>query len=87
MHRIHPAQDIGRDNDLATKRYDLGVTLGGGMRWPITGRIALGFDVRGNMGVLSLADASNAVTYYGFNKNARNLNIEAGVRLMYALKP
>jgi len=76
-----------RDNDLVTKRYDFGVTLGGGMQWPITGRIALGFDVRGNMGVLSLADASNAVTYYGFNKNARNLNIEAGVRLIYALKP
>ncbi len=83
-----PSSEYRQTNDdLATKRYDLGVTLGGGMQWPLTDLISLGFDVRGNMGLLSLADASNAVAYYGFDKNARNINIEAGVRLMYALKP
>jgi len=76
-----------RNDDLATKRYDMGITLGGGMQWPITGLISLGFDVRGNMGLLALSKASDAASYYGFNSNARNINIEAGVRFMYALKP
>lgn len=78
---------VETSDDLATKSYDLGVTLGGGMQWPLSSLISLGFDIRGNMGLLSLSDTPGAIRYYGFNTNTRNLNIEAGVRLMYTLKP
>lgn len=66
------------------RRFDAGLTAGAGVEWPLSTRWRAGFDLRANAGLINLPAADNE-QFFDFKLQARNINVESGIRLMYIM--
>lgn len=83
-----PAISVSRytPSDAYTKTFDAGITGGGGVSFPLSSNLAIGVDLRANVGAVNVRGKSGEQDYLSFSPNALNINAEAGVRLAYTLR-
>lgn len=61
--------------------FDAGVIVGAGVEWPIQNKWTIGFDVRGNLGVIQVPHDYEEHGFAGFNESTRNVNIESSLKI------
>jgi hypothetical protein len=70
--------------DTNAERFDSGLIGGFGMEWPLKNKWRVGFDVRTNIGLISIPQRD--LYFFGFSSDAKNINIETGLKLLYSKK-
>lgn len=88
------------DNDAHTSKFDLGVTYGGGVEFPLNTRVNFVFALTMNHGLYGIDGKYDNDTrvipttsgyvifhdnYYGLNSNAKNFTLSASIGITYQL--
>lgn len=68
----------------AVRIFDSGLIGGVGIECPLSEKCSLGLETRVNLGLISLS-GPDQVQFFNFSKEAKNINIEAGLKFRYAM--
>lgn len=70
-----------------TRRFDPGISGGGGWEFSLSPGLTVALELRANLGLLKIASDSNdgSASYMDINPNARNLNVNLSACLFYKL--
>jgi hypothetical protein len=72
-------------SEIKTRVVDCGLVGGAGFNLPLSARLSVGIDARVNVGLVNINGDSSKSSYVSFSTSAKNINLETGLRVGYAL--